>query len=108
MSNPTDSPSASNTPPEPSSLPTTTDANALGMRIVYMIIFGVAFWILCWTLAITAVLQLIVRLLGGKPSPDLARFGASLGRFAQQVIEYLTFRSDRLPYPFTEWPQQPV
>jgi hypothetical protein len=74
------------------------------MRILYMVIFGVVFWILCWTLAVTAVIQLVFRLLNGQPSSDLARFGAGLGLLAQQVIEYLAFRSERLPFPFNEWP----
>jgi hypothetical protein len=74
------------------------------MRVLYMIIFAVVFWILCWTLAVTAVLQLLFRLLNNAPSVELSRFGAGLALFSKQVIEYLTFRSDRLPFPFSEWP----
>lgn len=88
-------------------VPATTDANALGMRVLYMIIYGIVFWILCWTLAVTAVLQLLLRLLNGKASDELSRFGAGLGLFAAQVIEYLTFRSERLPFPFSDWPRAP-
>jgi Domain of unknown function (DUF4389) len=103
MSDPIDSSQASGPTPD-RSVPVTTDANALGMRVLYMIIFGIVFWILCWTLAVTAVLQLLLRLLNGKPSIELARFGAGLALFASQVIEYLTFRSERLPFPFSDWP----
>src|SRR4051812_44007220 len=103
MTIPTDLPPASNTPPDRST-PVVTDANALGMRVLYMVIFGVVFWILCWTLAVTAVLQLVFRLINGAPSVELSRFGGGLALFAQQVIEYLTFRTERLPFPFSDWP----
>ncbi len=76
----------------------------LGIRVLHMILFAVVFWILCWTLAVTAILQLVLRLVSGQPNADVARFGAGLGRYARQVIEFLTFSSDRLPFPFSEWP----
>jgi hypothetical protein len=76
----------------------------IGMRILYMLLFAVVFWILCWTLAVTAIVQLILRLLNGRASADVTRFGAGLARYSRQVIEYLTFVTEILPYPFTPWP----
>ena len=76
----------------------------LGIRVIYMLLFAVVFWALCWILAATTVVQLIVRLLNGRPNPDLTRFGASLARYARQVIEFLTFVTELAPYPFTAWP----
>lgn len=76
----------------------------LGIRILYMILFGVVFWIVCWTLAVTAIVQLLMRLLNGRPGPEVTRFGAALARYARQIIEFLTFVSEILPYPFTAWP----
>jgi hypothetical protein len=76
----------------------------LGTRIVYMLLFAVVFWILCWVLAVTAIAQLCLRLLNGHPGAEVTRFGAALARYARQVIEFLTFVSDSLPYPFTAWP----
>ena len=75
-----------------------------GLRVLYMIVFAFVFWILCWTLAVTAVLQLILTLLAGRPNGDLVRFGAGLGAYSRQIIEFLTFMSDRIPFPFSEWP----
>lgn len=80
------------------------DSSGIGLRIVYMLVFGMAFWILCWVLAVTALVQLLLRLLGGHPTGEVTSFGASLGRYARQVVEYLTFVSDTLPFPFTAWP----
>ena len=88
---------------------TTTPAapSDLGIRILYMVLFAVVFWILCWTLAVTAIVQLVLRLLNGKPNTEITRFGAGLGAYARQVIEFLTFVTETAPYPFSNWPAQP-
>ena len=76
----------------------------LGARILYMVLFGIVFWIVSWILAVTAVAQLLIRVLSGRASAELARFGAGLARYAAQLVEYLTFASDRVPYPVGELP----
>ena len=78
----------------------------LGIRVIYMLVFAVVFWLLCWILAVTTVVQLIVRLLNGRPNVDLVRFGASLARYARQIIEFLTFVTEFTPYPFAAWPAE--
>ncbi|HEY3786777.1 MAG TPA: DUF4389 domain-containing protein [Steroidobacteraceae bacterium] len=80
------------------------DSSGIGMRIVYMLVFAIAFWILCWVLAVTALAQLCLRLLGGHSRTEVTSFGAALARYARQVIEFLTFVSETLPFPFTTWP----
>jgi hypothetical protein len=78
----------------------------LGIRVIYMLIFAAVFWLVCWILAATAIVQLIVRLLNGRPHSDLVRFGAALARYARQIIEYLTFVTELAPYPFAAWPAE--
>jgi uncharacterized RDD family membrane protein YckC len=78
--------------------------SSLGMRLLYMIVLGLVFWIVCWILAITVLVQLVLTLLAGRPNMELARFGAGLGNYTRNIIEFLTFVSDRLPFPFSEWP----
>jgi len=76
----------------------------LGPRVLYMVLFAVIVWILMWVLAVTSVVQLVLRLVNGRPQPELARFGGSLGRYAREVIEFLTFATESVPYPFSPWP----
>ena len=89
--------------PQPVTPPALPD---LGIRVIYMLLFAVVFWALCWILLATTVLQLIVRLLNGRANSELTRFGASLGRYARQVIEFLTFVTELAPYPFAAWPAE--
>ncbi|MFZ0500894.1 MAG: DUF4389 domain-containing protein [Steroidobacteraceae bacterium] len=78
----------------------------LGVRVLYMVLFAIVFWIVSWTLAVTAIVQLLVRLSTGHASVELARFGGSLARYTSQIIEYLTFVTERVPYPLGEFPLQ--
>jgi Domain of unknown function (DUF4389) len=89
--------------PQPVTPPAVPD---LGIRVIYMLLFAVVFWALCWILLATTVVQLIVRLLNGRANGDLTRFGASLARYARQIIEFLTFVTELTPYPFAAWPAE--
>ena len=89
--------------PQPVTPPALPD---LGLRVIYMLLFAIVFWALCWILLATTVVQLIVRLLNGRANPDLTRFGASLARYARQVIEFLTFVTELAPFPFAAWPAE--
>ncbi len=76
----------------------------LGLRVLYMLLFGVVFWILTWTLAVATLLQLLLRLINGRPHAEVARFGSALARYSRELIDFLTFATDRMPYPFAPWP----
>jgi Domain of unknown function (DUF4389) len=76
----------------------------IGARILYSILFGLVFWLLCWALAITTIGQLVLVLVTRAPSTDLTRFGRGLARYAGQLIEFLSCANDKLPFPFSDWP----
>jgi hypothetical protein len=85
--------------------PTTPAPSAdLGLRVLYMLLFGMLFWILTWTLAVATLLQLLLRLINGRPHPEVARFGSALARYAREIIDFLTFATETVPYPFSPWP----
>ena len=78
----------------------------LGVRILYMLLFALVFWVVSWVLVVTALAQLLVRVLSGRPSPELTRFGRALARYTGQVVEYLTFVTDQVPYPVGAFPAE--
>ncbi len=85
--------------------PTTPSASSdLGMRVLYMVLFAIVFWLLVWTLAVATLVQLLLRLVNGRPNAEVARFGSRLARYARELIEFLTFVTEKLPYPFSPWP----
>ncbi len=86
----------------PSATPTAREA--LASRALHMLLFAVVFWLLCWVVALTAIVQLALRVFGDAPNAELQRFGSSLARLAGQVIAYLSFASDTLPFPLGPFP----
>jgi hypothetical protein len=78
----------------------------IAIRVLYMLLFAVAFWILIWVLVVTVVAQLLLTLLGGESSVELLKFSKGISSYTSQVIEFLTFLSDRPPFPFTPWPDR--
>jgi len=88
----------------PAHLPAVVARLPLGVRVLYMLVFGVTFWILVWVLAVTAIAQLLVLLLNGQLNPELLTFSKSLSRYIVQVVEFLTFLTERPPFPFAAWP----
>jgi hypothetical protein len=91
----------------PANLPATVPGRMpLAIRVLYMLVFGFTFWIVTWILAVTVIAQLILTLLGGQPSPELLRFSKRFSRYIGQVIEFLTFLSEKPPFPFAPWPDQ--
>jgi hypothetical protein len=88
----------------PTNTPAATPRQPIGLRLLYMVVFAVTFWILTWVLIVTVVAQLILTVLAGQPHPDLLRFSKSLSRYIAQVVEFLTFLTEKPPFPFAPWP----
>jgi len=76
----------------------------IAIRVLYMIAFAIAFWILTWVLAVTVIAQLILTLLAAQPNPELLKLSHGISRYMTQVIEFLSFLTDKPPFPFAPWP----
>ena len=77
---------------------------SLWMRLLLMIVMGVAYYVSGILLFVVAVTQFFFALLSGKPSPHLLAFSRSLGLYYQQNVQFLTFLSEEVPFPFNPWP----
>ena len=76
----------------------------LWLRALFMVLMAFAFQLCGTLLFIVAVLQLIMSLLNDTPNQRLLAFGRSLGRYLQQITWFLTFASEDVPFPFSDWP----
>lgn len=74
------------------------------VRGLYMLLLGFAYQVSGTLIFIVSVVQFAIALLTGTPNPHLAAFGASLGRYLGQIVSFLTFASERPPFPFDSWP----
>jgi hypothetical protein len=74
------------------------------LRIAYMVLFAIIFYIVELLIAAVVVFQVLLSLLIGRRNERALQFGAQLGMYAYQILQYLTYNSDEAPFPFADWP----
>ena len=71
------------------------------MRALFMIIFFVAARFVAVLVAFIALFQFICTLITRKPNENVKDFGKDLSVYAAEIIEFLTYGTDRKPWPFS-------
>jgi len=74
------------------------------LRLLYMILFGIAFELVKFITFFVAAIQMLFKLFTGGVQPRLSGLGASLAVFLSQTVDFLTFRSEAKPFPWSAWP----
>lgn len=73
------------------------------MRLLYIALFTLAFNIAELLIAITVIVQFLSVLFTKKPNERLQTLGRDLGAYVQDVVWFLTYQSDHMPYPISDW-----
>jgi hypothetical protein len=76
----------------------------LWLRGLHMLLFAFVFGLAEVLLWGVALFRLVVRLLGQEEDARVGAFGSSLSRYVYQIASYLSFSSERKPFPFAPWP----
>jgi len=71
------------------------------MRGLFMLIFFVAARFVAVLATFIALYQFICTLITRKPNDNLKDFGKDLSVYAAEIIEFLTYSTDRKPWPFS-------
>lgn len=72
-------------------------------RIFFMLVFSVIVGlvrILLWTVIL---FQVAFALLSGTPNKNILDFGRKLSAYLYHILLFLTYNTDHLPFPFSEW-----
>jgi hypothetical protein len=91
--------------PENDSVKAHVKSRGTWLRGVFMVLFVVIFNITEFVLMMTALFQFLATLFTGAPNKRATRFGAKLAEFIREIGRYLTFASDKRPFPFADWPK---
>lgn len=78
------------------------------LRLVFMLLFVFLGYLAAIVVVILAAIQAVTGFIAGKPNERLLDFSAGINQFLYQILQFLTFNSDSKPYPFSDWPGQPV
>ena len=74
------------------------------VRLLYMILFAVLFKAAEFVMWVVVVVQLAVTLATGGPIERLQRFGKQLSIYTYSLWLYLTYNTEKTPFPFADWP----
>lgn len=72
-------------------------------RIFFMLIFSVIGELIRLLLWAVIVLQVASSLLTGKPNQNILNFGRSLSLYTYHILLFLTFSTEVIPFPFSDW-----
>ncbi len=84
---------------------TTTHRNPW-LRGLYMLLMWMAYHVAGAMLFIIAIIQFVLVLFNGQPNPRLITFARSFGNYYQQIVGFLTFVTEKIPFPFSDWPSE--
>ncbi len=72
-------------------------------RIFFMTIFAVIVGLVRILLWAVILLQVASMLFTGRTNENILTFGSNLSAYLYHVLLFLTFNTDTLPFPFSDW-----
>ena len=78
--------------------------NGLLTRLIYSIIFIFLYSFLKPIIILISIIQYFYVLIKGEKQPMLLNLGHSIAQYSYEVISFLTFNTEELPFPFSQWP----
>ena len=74
------------------------------IRGLFMLLMALAYHVAGTVLAVVSLIQFLIMLMNDTPNARLVSFGRSLGRYLQQIVHFVTFATEEIPFPFNDWP----
>lgn len=74
------------------------------LRGLLMILLGIAYQLAGTLLFFVALVQFVLAVASDVPNLRLSAFGRSLGRYLGQIADFVSFSTEGLPFPFSDWP----
>jgi hypothetical protein len=97
--------SSNGTQTEPSAAPSLREPFPFA-RLFLTIVFGFIASFAFWLIVVLAVLQFVTITISGHKSEELQHFSRLMGRYIQEVFDYMTLASDTQPFPLGAFPNE--
>lgn len=72
-------------------------------RIIFMVIYALIDSLVKLLIWLVVLLQVGSVLLTGAVNPNILSFGRSLSTYHYHILLFLTFNTEQLPFPFSDW-----
>ncbi len=77
---------------------------SIWLRGLYMLLFGLLYSVAEVVLWTVVLVQFIYRIFNDETQPRLLELGASVAQYIYQVLRFLSFNTEVMPFPFSDWP----
>lgn len=77
------------------------------LRLIFMVLFALILQVAALVMWAVVGLQFLWALITGQDNDQLRRFGHSLSTYIFEALQFLTYNTERKPFPFAEWPDLP-
>ncbi|RMA78935.1 DUF4389 domain-containing protein [Umboniibacter marinipuniceus] len=74
------------------------------VRLLLMAIFWLVVPVIQFLIGVVAIVQALAALVRQEPIESLTPLGSQLARWVLQINDFLVYRSDRRPFPLSDWP----
>ena len=72
-------------------------------RIFFLLVFAVIVGLVRILLWAVIFLQVASTLITGSPNQNILKFGSQLAAYLYHILLFLTYNTDKLPFPFSDW-----
>jgi uncharacterized membrane protein len=79
--------------------------SSIWKRGLYMLLCAIFYSIAEVVVFAVVIFQFILKLFTGETNKRLLKLGQSLATYIYQIVQFLNFNSEHLPYPFSGWPR---
>ncbi len=77
------------------------------LRLFFMVVIAFLYGVSRFVLGAVVVIQFFWVLFTAETNHNLQRFGQQLATYTYQIVRYLTFNTEKRPFPFDlDWPQE--
>ncbi|MBT4885145.1 MAG: DUF4389 domain-containing protein [Legionellales bacterium] len=74
-------------------------------RLIYMVILIVIHTFLRPVIIGVGILQYLHVLIKKSKHPTILSFGHSVAQYTYEIVSYVTFNTEDIPFPFSSWPK---
>ena len=85
---------------------TVTGKRNIWTRGIFMLLMALGFQVSATVICFVTVIQFVLVLMNDTPNDRLVSFGRNLARYLQQIVNFLTFSTEEIPFPFSDWPSE--
>lgn len=74
------------------------------IRGLFMLLMALVLHAAGTVMFVISAVQFLIMLMNDTPNARLVSFGRSLARYFRQIVNFLTFATEEMPFPFSDWP----